>query len=62
VPNSPDLRCAIEGSVRSAVAYHITDQVTSNRKDAKEESLFVVILCGLQIMMIILKNDVHKMY
>ena len=44
MPNSPDLRCAIEGSVRSAVAYHITDQVTSNRKDAKEESLFVVIL------------------
>ena len=60
-PNSPDLWCAIEGSGRSAVAYHMTDQVLSNRTDAKDESLFVVILCGLQIMMIILKNDVHKM-
>ncbi|HYX71221.1 MAG TPA: hypothetical protein VE732_00500, partial [Nitrososphaera sp.] len=36
VPNTPDLRCAIDGNGRSAVAYHITDQVISKEKDAKE--------------------------
>lgn len=60
-PNSPDLWYATEGSGRSAVAYHMTDQVLSNRTDVKDESLFVVIPYTLQITMIILKKDVHKM-
>jgi hypothetical protein len=61
VPNSPDLRCAIDGSGRSAVAYHITDQVISKEKKMQRRILVCGILCTLQIMVIILKKDIHKM-
>jgi hypothetical protein len=44
VPNSPDLRCAIDGSGRSAVAYHITDQVIAKRKMQRR-----ILVCGYTV-------------